>query len=136
MELCFERPYDYLGRICKETKLPRQVRLDDPSLTTLPQEQSKAVILDLRGTSIKELPQGTQFLHLRTDYFTWSPKPRTLMIELDLPESVIATMKGKRVDELIEHPILRQLGVDKRYFSEVGQTGRFIVCSVVKRCPR
>ncbi len=136
METCLERSYDYLGRVCKDTILPREVRLDDPSLKTLPQEQNKAVILDIRGTSIVELPQGTQFLHLRTDYFVWSPRPRTLMIEMEVPQSVIATMRGKRVGEMIEHPILRQLGVDKRYFSEVGQTGRFVVCSVVTRRPR
>lgn len=135
METCLERSYDYLGRVCKDTILPREVRLDDPSLKTLPQEQNKAVILDIRGTSIVELPQGTQFLHLRTDYFVWSPRPSELMIEMNVPESVIATMKGKRVDELIRHPILQQLGVDKRYFSDVAKMGRFVVCSVIKHRP-
>jgi len=58
------------------------------------------------------------------------------MIDIDVPQSVIATMQGRRVGELIEHPILQQLGVDKRYFKEVRNVGRFMICTVVKRRPK
>lgn len=135
MEAYLERPYDYRGRICDETELPHEVRLDDPSLTTLPPNQSKARLLDIRGTSIVELPRGTRFLHIRTDYFIWSPKPRSLMTEISIPQTVFSTMRGRRVGDLIEHPILKQLGVDKRYFKDVEQVGKYVICSVVKRRP-
>lgn len=136
MKTCLKRSAGHQGRVSDKPELPHEVRLDDPSIKALPVDQSKAVILDIRGTSIVELPQGAEFLHLRTDYFIWSPKSRTFMFEMDIPESVFATMQGRRVRDLIEHPILKQLGIDERYFNEVRKTDKYVISSLVKRRPR
>ena len=135
MDTCFERPYDCLGRICKPTTLQREVRFSDPSITILPPHKSQAMILDIRGTSIVELPREARFLHLRTDYFVWSPRPRTFTTDITIPETVFSTMTGRRVGELFQHPILEQLGVHRRYFRKVSRTGDYTICSVVKRRP-
>ena len=127
MDTCFERPYDCLGRICEPTTLQSEVRFSDPSITILPPHKSQAMIIDIRGTSIVELPRETRFFHLRTDYFIWSPRPRTFTTDITIPETVFSTMIGRRVGDLFEHPILKQLGVHRRFFKEVSRTGNYTI---------
>lgn len=136
MGVYLRRPFDHRGRICEMTELPIHVRLDDHSMKTLPHGRRKAVFLDIRGTSINELPQGTQFLHIRTDYFVWSPETGTLAMKVEIPESVLLTLRGNRVDKLIEHPILMQLGVHSRYIREIGKKDKTTFCSVSEQRSR
>jgi hypothetical protein len=129
-------PADKLSKKFPVEATPIFIRLEDPAIKCLPDDCKVATVLDIRGTSIMQLPPGTEFLHLRTDHFAWSPQQRMLIIASRLPTAMLSSLPGKKVGMVIVHPLLCQLGVDSRYLREVKQIGDCLVCKVVKRKPK
>ncbi len=83
--------------------------------------------------SLKTLPDGLNVGGvIVTDHFEWDRAQGLLVLRLDLPETVIAGLHGMRVDQIIEHPWLRDLGLSEMIVTSAVQAEPFTLYLILE----
>ncbi len=134
----------YLGGCTALTALPDGLTVGGSlhlvgctALTALPDGLTVRDGLYLEGcTALTSLPDGmTIGCWLSCDHFTYY-FGGGLDVHVSLPETVVAGMPGMRIEQIIDHPWIRYLGLDKMIvsYSEIDDDGIYLTLEPALEC--